>query len=766
MESRTINMLEFPKVLQRLSQEAVSSPGKQACLDTSFFHHCAQLEYELGLLREIISFHQDRRPSLNAFPDINPCINKFSHPDSLLDIEECWDISAVLREAQGFFASFKGADAEEFKLLKAMTDELSWPQGLISGLGRCFGPAGEIKDDSSPELYAVRNEIRSIRNQCSRKINESLTLSDISHYLQDDYLTISSDRYVMALKANFRGRLKGIIHDYSQTGETCYFEPFFLTELNNKLQKLKRQEREELRAVLRYLTDLCRAALEDLKTLFRWLVRMDCLLAKAKLGEKIGAVPMNISETGRLKLKNVRHPLLVLGGFAVTPIDIELEPGQRVLVVSGGNAGGKTVCLKTLGLTALMALSALPVPADQGSTIPLWDKIFVSMVSEQSVEDSLSTFTAQIHHFSRFWPMLDGKSLVILDEFGVGTDPSQGAALAQAVIDGLLEKKAWVGTATHFPALKAYALSRDQVRAASVLFDADTGKPLYRLAYDQVGSSLALGMAREQGLPAEIISRAEKYLLLDGQEKDAIFGKLNRLALQKEQELERIRKTETVLKDKFERQKIDLQRQKDILLEEIRSAARQVLSDWQSQKMGRKKALKELAELKGRLYPAQDESSSPEREILSWEKIVPGERYVYRPWNKQGVIQEKDDRKGQVKIDLGGISLWVDPQVLEHSPDDSVQAHGRHSLAGAAQSMPLSLDLRGMHAREALLELDRYLDQSLLAGRKKLEVIHGKGTGVLRTAVHEHLKDNPAVAAFRFASQDCGGEGMTEVELK
>jgi DNA mismatch repair protein MutS2 len=765
MEPRTISMLEFPKILKRLSEGAVSSPGKKTCLETVFIADPGELDQESALLREIIFCHREYRPALNFFPDITPYLNDLPRPEAVLDLESLWDFSSLLSEAERSLAFFREIDPDRFPMLSSIASRVPWPEKLSAALSRCIGSSGEIRDESSPGLYSTREEIRSIRQQCARKVNESQTISNISHYLQDEYLTISSDRYVLALKANFKGRVQGIIHDYSQTGETCYFEPFFLTELNNKLQTLKRQEREELLAVFRYLTGLCREAADEVQELFKWLVRMDFLLAKAGFAARLEAGPLNISDAGQLRLINVRHPLLVLGGFAATPVDIELMPGQQVLVISGGNAGGKTVCLKTLGLAALMALCALPVPADEGSSIPMWNKVFVSMVSEQSVEESLSTFTSQIHHFSRFWPLLDERSLVILDEFGVGTDPSQGAALAQAVVDRLLEKKVWVATATHFPALKAYALSRDEVRAASVLFDQDTGKPLYRMAYDQVGSSLALGVAREQGLPGEIIARAEKYLLMDGQYQDTVFKKLNSLAVQREKELERIRNKEALLEEQFEKKKRELVREKHLLLDEIRTSAREILSQWQNRKISRKKALKDLADLKQKAGELQ-EGHSGKPMAFSWDDVSPGDRYFYRPWNRQGIVQEKDEKKKQVKVDLGGISLWVQVSDLEHSPDFASSGRERHALVKSPGSVPLRLDLRGRYAGEALSELDQYLDQAILAGRKNIEVIHGKGTGALRAAVHEHLKNSPVVASFKCASEESGGDGVTEVELR
>lgn len=766
MEQKTIKLLEFPKVLQYLSQEAVSSPGKSACLEISFFNNPKELDYELNLLREVISCKAEYGVALSEFPDMAGSLKSLERAEYILDHENLWDFSVFLSKAGELLVALGLLDGQRFKSVLDLMSHLVWPEKLHSALKRCLGPTGEIKDQSSPGLYSVREEMRSIRESCSKKINESLTLSNISHYLQDEYLTISSDRYVLALKSNFKGKVQGIIHDYSQTGETCYFEPYFLIDLNNNLQKLKRSEREELKRVFEYLTSLARESAQALEDIFRWMVRMDFIFAKARFAGKLNAVPLGINENSNcLSLKNVRHPLLELGGFPVVPANIELKEGQHVLIVSGGNAGGKTVCLKTLGLTALMAMSALPVPADEGSTIPMWNKIFVSMVSEQSVEESLSTFTAQIDNFSRFWPLIDEKTLIILDEFGVGTDPSQGAALAQAVVDELLKKKAWVATATHFPALKAYALSKEEVRAASVLFDGSSGKPLYRLAYDQVGSSLALGVARKQGLAPEIISRAEKYLLLDGHNQEEIFEKLNRLAVEREHELESISQKKTALEEKYQKELMKIKQQKEHLAREIRSTSQKILEQWKQQKIGRKKALKELSAIRREVESAQDKSNEAAETAMTWESIIPGEKLLYLPWKRHGLVQEKDDRKKQLKVDLGGISLWVDPvSLVRDQGAEKKEGTGRSSW-GETKSIPIKLDLRGKYPEEALPELEQFLDDALIAGRKNLEVVHGKGTGALRSAVHDYLRDNPMIASFKCASEDIGGEGMTEVEL-
>ena len=766
MESRTNTLLEFPRVLQYLSQEAVSSPGRDFCTRIRPFTDPHELEKEQALLHEAISALQEYAVVLGSFPELDRVLPLLRDQDAVLDLEGLWGLQSFLEAANALQSSMQEIDPQGFPSLRATWENISWPGTLWSAMHRCISQSGEIKDDSSPELREVRGEIRNLRLQCSKKVNESLSRENYSHYLQDEYLTISSDRYVLALKSNFKGKVQGIIHDYSQTGETCYFEPMFLVDLNNRFQELLQLQAEEERKVRAYLTDLARRSLDALQQVYSWLIRMDVLWARARMAGRLQGRVLSRESEDSLELKNLRHPLLVLGGHHVVPVDVSLRPGQKALVISGGNAGGKTVCLKSLGLAAIMAQSALPVPVDEGSSVPFWDKIFVSMVSQQGVEESLSTFTDQIEHFSRFWPEVDSRTLVILDEFGVGTDPAQGAALAQAVLDALLDKGAWTATATHFPALKAYALSREEVRACSVLFDPETKRPLYKLAYDQVGASRALKVAREQGLPGEIIDRAQEYLLLEGEEQNRLFERLNQLAAQREQELAGLKEEKTRLARKLEKKRQDLARDQERLMQELKGQGQEIVRKWQEQKVGRKKALKELSEVRRaaeELGTGEKDASEPAG--LALEDITIHDAYFYPAWNRTGTVREKDERKKQVKIDFGGISLWVNPGDLK-LPRKSTGAKpsaGYSSSTGGAQS--IRLDIRGKYRDEALEELEKYLDQAMLSGRKQVEVIHGKGTGALKKAVRQYLQRSPVIKDFSPGASESADDGVTTVEL-
>ena len=767
MESRTIKLLEFPKILKYLSQEAASIPGREACLHIRPLTGSDELQREQTLLQQACIILKEHYIQPENFPELEQVLALIQREEAVLDNEGLWFLHCFLDSAARFSSELEKLDASAFSAIRTSLDINQWPEMLWTGLNRCLGPAGDIKDQSSPELMTVRRDIRSLREQCSKKINESLSRIDISHYLQDEYLTISSDRYVLALKSNFKGRLQGIIHDYSQSGETCYFEPLFLVDLNNRLQGLYRIQKEEEKKVRAYLTGLARRHQKEVRSVYTWLVSMDVIWAKARLAESMSGTVLPIAGD-RLELKNVRHPLLVLGGHRAVPVDISLNPSHQALVISGGNAGGKTVSLKSLGLTALMALCALPVPADEGSSIPFWDKIFVSMVSEQSVEESLSTFTAQIEHFIRFWGQVDKNTLVILDEFGVGTDPSQGAALAQAVVDSLLDKKAWIATATHFPSLKAYALAREDVRAASVLFDPETKKPLYKLAYDQVGASQALKVAREQGLPAEIIDRAQDYLLLEDEKQSCLFDRLNDLAAQREDELTDLRKERARLEAQLEKEREKFVREQSKLLVELKTQSQKIVREWQTQKSGRKQALKKLSQLRRQAESLAGKSEvRKDRKNLEFDDILPDRRYFYPDWNKTGVVRDRDHRKKQVKIDFGGISIWIDPQKLKRPADNagSISFSGHTAPMAGGQNQPYRLDLRGKYTEEALLELDKFLDRSVVTGKKTVEIIHGKGTGLLKKAVREHLQQSLQVKDYSSGSEEGGDDGMTTVEL-
>ncbi len=768
-------------MLDALARKAQSLSGRESCLGIFAFQDSFALEHVRALFREAETFFGEYRFRPGDFPDLRGVFGFLEQGRGHLDLDALFAVAEVLTLAKTVSDLLEEAEAsstsfDRYPFLIEKIKSTEDPVKTRSALKRCLGKDGLLRDEASPELFTARQEIRGIHQTCTTKVKDFTQREGLAGFLQDDFMTISSDRYVLPLRTNFKGKVDGIVHDYSQTGETCYVEPFFLVELNNRLQELKQEEREAELAVMMFLTGLVRQEESALRGAFDLLVDLDVLQAKVAFAAELDAVLPEIDENAPLRLIAARHPVLMLGGKRdkVVPQNIMLESDQRGLVISGANAGGKTVCLKTLGLLAFMAHCGLPIPAEEGSSLPFFKKFFVFLGDEQSLEDHVSTFTAQIRHLSEAWPEIDSHTLVLLDEFGAGTDPTQGAALAQAVLDALIEQEAYVAAATHFPALKAHALATDGVRAAGMLFDPKTKKPLYKIVYDQVGASIALDVAREHGLPDAILQKANRYLLLDDGDSTSVFDRLNTLAMEREELLNDLRRQQKEYDERKKRLVAHYERLTKELTDEMRGHAREILRQWEANKIGRKKALDELGKARKKLEEAGHELRAEKKEetqpkTINISSLAAGDSVRLRSFGRSGKVVEVDTRREQVKVDMGGVSLWASIADI----DTGIQTQAKPNRSSNTTIVPktdthlsMTLDLRGKRADVALSELERYLDSAMLRGANEVEVVHGRGTGALRREVHEFLRRHPAVAGFALAPEDRGGDGMTMVELK
>ncbi|HZF60659.1 MAG TPA: Smr/MutS family protein [Desulfovibrio sp.] len=798
IHARTLNALEFHRIADHLSELCLSGVGRERARAIAPLDDAEAVTLAARIYEEAADWAS--RPAAGgaifcvcSFPDVSGMLRAAATSRAQTfqpDVDAFWALREVLRLARDAHASIAQPEAAtRWPHLLAMADGSPLPVQLTAALLRCISDDGLLRDESSPELYRLRGELRRLHQSCMRKVKDFAQQYNMLAYLQDEFMTLSSDRYVLPLKANFKGRMQGIIHDWSQTGETCYFEPMFLVEINNRLQELKREEREEERKVLVYLRSLLEAELPGARAALELLAHLDVLQAKRRLAALFDGRPLPLTPVAEgIQLLDARHPLLMLNRVAesgkdgskaaaaahskVRPLDIVLRPGERALVITGGNAGGKTVCLKTLGLIAAMTLSGLPVPVGAGSHLPWFSRLDAFIGDEQSLADNVSTFTAQIEHLAKAWKHLDASSLVLLDEFGAGTDPAQGAALAQAVLDELLDKHTFVLSATHFPALKSYALTREGARAASMLFDPQSKKPLFRLAYDQVGASQALDVAREHGLAESIVRRAEHYLLQDGQDATALLGRLNDLAAKREEELAELKREQ----DKTRRQTQDLreklEKERVRLHDEVRAQAGDLMRAWKEGRATHKQALKEMSRLRASLAPTQDETAEGASVLPQPQTFTAGQEVLHTVFNKRGVITDVDERRGRVRLEMNGVNLWAEMKALR-VPGQTAQSPAKSALRGVVgrtsasdEAASLRLDMRGMRADVALAELERFMDKALLAGFSEVEVVHGRGTGALRRQVHDFLRSFPAVGQFALAPEDRGGDGMTIVTFR
>lgn len=780
IHKRTLEALEFGKVKEFFTSLCVSEAGRDLARALEPLESAKDAEAAFALFNQSGVWRADPGSSkyeIAAFPDIRSLLDKAeknsngnSRRPLFLDLDSLWALREALREAKKASESIiiDGA-AEKWPDLLHLAQKNPEPRRILAALNRCVSDDGLLKDQSSPELFRLRNEMRSLHQSCMGKVKDFAQKYNMLPYLQDEFMTLSQDRYVLPLKANFKGRMQGIIHDWSQTGETCYFEPIFLVEINNRLQELKREEREEEQKILEYLSGLFEEELEGVKGANELLAAIDLLLAKGLFAESLdGAVPTFTEDGAGIELFKARHPLLLLSRLKSKesppkPLDIILRPGERALIITGGNAGGKTVCLKTLGLCAAMAMSGLPVPAQSGSHLPWFGRMDAFIGDEQSLEANVSTFTAQIDHLAKAWKRLDNKGLVLLDEFGAGTDPAEGAALAQAVMDSLLEKKCHVLSATHFPALKSYALTKDGVRAASMLFNPETNKPLFKLAYDQVGSSQALAVAMERGLPEAILEKARRYLLQDGQDAGGVIAKLNQLAVKREEELDRVRREEEKAKNSLKEKSARLDREMARLREEVGANIKSLMKSWKEGRIDAKRAAKELSGIREELGLGE---KAPEASVLPLiSEFFPGQTVFHTAFNKRGTAREIDSRKNRIRVDLDGVSLWAEPKDLRAAPEGSIKPAQAAAAKNVSRNYSLSIDVRGKRADEALAAVEKFIDRALLDGFSELEIVHGRGTGALRREIHEYLKASRTVSGFAAAPEDRGGDGMTIVSL-
>lgn len=795
---RTLQALEFDKIVEVLGGFCCSEAGRALAMGLAPLATAAEADTALRLYEEAADWAArpaaEGKPfTLSAFPDISGLLASARrqrertaasasmaavrgfHPDA----ETFWALRETVRLALRARAAIDTPDAARcWPRLLAVAQAAPLPDQLAAALERCISDDALLRDESSPELYRLRGEIRRLHQNCLRKVKDFARQYNMLPYLQDEFMTLASDRYVLPLKANFKGRMQGIIHDWSQTGETCYFEPMFLVEINNRLQELKREEREEEQKVLAYLGALLVAELPGAEAAQALLATLDFLQAKRSLAEALDARCASLTppEEG-IALPGARHPLLVLarrekghkgtpGPGPVRPLDIILRPGERALVITGGNAGGKTVCLKTLGLAAVMTMSGLPAAVDKGAHLPWFSRLDAFIGDEQSLDGNVSTFTAQIDHLAKAWKHLDSQGLVLLDEFGAGTDPAQGAALAQAVLDALLEKQSFVLSATHFPALKSYALTREGVRAASMLFDPATRTPLFALAYDQVGASQALDVAREHGLPETILRRAEHYLLQDGEDSSLLLARLNDLAARREQELAALRQEQEKARGAAARQRELLERERARLHDEVRRHAAELMRAWKEGRATAKQALREMSRLRASLKPAEPVAEASVLPPAHTPRV--GQEVFHTGFNKRGVVTDVDQRRGRVRLDLNGVTLWAAFADVRETAGDAPRPAPLTAAVPASQdgTAALRLDVRGMRADEAIAAASAFLDKALLAGFSELELVHGRGTGALRRELRAFLQSQPVVTRAVSAPEDQGGDGVTLVTLR
>lgn len=808
MNQKTLQTLEFPKILARLAKYTSFPAGRELALGLLPSPDRQEVTRRLRITTEARLF-LELKPgtSLGGVRDLRPLLER-ARIASVLEPQELLDILNTLRAGRRLCQSIVRL-AGRFPALAQIASGFQDCPTLEREIARCITDRAELADTASPILKRIRNELRVAHQHLLTRLQELVSSPALSDILQEPIITQRNERYVLPIKAAARSHFPGIVHDQSDSGATLFMEPLALVDLQNHWRRLQLEEKQETERILRHLTGLVAAHAADLQADIVALAELDLAFAKAHYGAALrGIEPLLVPETASsaasplptgaqadvphgqqeatplpqgwvLELRQARHPLL--DPAAVVPITVILGGDYRILVITGPNTGGKTVSLKTVGLLCLMAQAGLHIPAAEGSRIPVFTGIYADIGDEQSIEQSLSTFSGHMRNIIDILQLANSRSLVLLDELGAGTDPVEGSALARALLDSLLNKGCLTMVATHYAELKAYAQVTPGVRNASVEFDIETLSPTYRLSIGLPGQSNALIIAERLGLPGEIIARARSFLspaylqaeqLLAEIQKDREKAAADRQAAEaaraqaeawQQQLAERLRNIEE------ERNRIltEARWEAEVELETFRRRLRRLLQ--QIEVAPQSQAI-EAAWQQAR-YMAQELPTPPPpaKTGLSSEgqpTLAVGQTVWVRSLGQSGVIASLPNDRGQVQVQVGHFKVWLPLTDLEIGGQRPEEQRGESlRIARPEQAVSLQLDLRGYRAEEVPPVLERYLNDAYLAGLPYVRIIHGKGTGVLRQVVQDILDGHALVKEFRLADQKEGGEGATIVVL-
>lgn len=788
MVEETLRILEYDKVRTILSGFTVTGPGRELALALLPLDGRQQVERCLAEVDEArLLLEESGRPPLGGCRDLRQPLlevraeGTFLAPEALLCVASSM---AAAIDCRRYYAGV--ADAP---LLADVAGRLVALKEELAQIRECIGDRGEILDSASFELGEIRVGMRRLRQRIKRTLEGLLNSERLAGVFQERIITERGGRYVVPVRADHRGQIKGFIHDESASGQTLFLEPAQVLEENNRLRALQREEQREQEKVLRRLSAMVRRHAPSLAANQELLARLDLRTAAGHFSRASDGCAVKLEARRLVELKGARHPLLLFERDGTkrpegaVPIDLHLPEERDALIISGPNTGGKTVAIKTLGLLQLMIHSGLHVPCQPGSRVHLFGRLFADIGDEQSIEASLSTFSGHMSRMVRILEAAGADSLVLLDEAGTGTDPAEGGALALAVLDTLRRRGAKAVVTTHLNLVKGYAQLQEAVENAAVEFDSETFAPTYRLHYGIPGASSAFAIARLLGLPEEVLQRAGDYLGDDEREGLQLIEKLNSLQSRLERQLaeaQELKRQAQQERQKRKRLLTELEEGRGALLEKTRLRGEQMVRDAErkvkdlmrqvsqeggaGKKAQASKALREVREMHeelGRMRP------QPKRLGKAPTSVEPGEMLWVTALQAEARVVEQRGLK--VDLDLKGKKLRLPLAGLEQfsPPRFSGQRGGRPAVTSSVERSAFNprLMLVGRRAEDALSLLERFLDDALLQGVSEVEIVHGAGEGILRRSVREALAQHRAVTAFYAAPQDQGGDNVTLAEL-
>ncbi len=794
MDDKALRILEFDKIVNRLTELSASELGKELAGETA---PATDYGIILGLLKETSDAAEFivRRgsPPLGGVHDIRGSLKR-ADVGSMLSPGELLRVADTLRASRNLKNYSGSADSkggEEANIVKGLIDSLETNKKIEDKINNAILAEDEISDSASPLLSTIRRQVKDQQNSIKDKLSDMIRSSKYQKFMQESIVTMRGDRYVVPVKQEYRSEVPGLVHDSSASGATIFVEPMAVVEANNSIKQLKIKEQLEIERILMELSaDVGNIAVQ-LKANMSLMAKLDFIFAKAKLSLDHNCVCPKLNNDRRIVIKKGRHPLL--DKKTVVPINFNIGDKFNTVVITGPNTGGKTVTLKTVGLFTLMAQAGLHVPAAEGTEMGVFERVFADIGDEQSIEQSLSTFSSHMTNIVKILANADSKSLVMFDELGAGTDPTEGAALAMSILERLHGLGTKTVATTHYSELKVYALTTEGVENACCEFDVETLRPTYNLLIGVPGKSNAFAISKRLGLREDILERAKEFLSQEEIQFEDILLSIekNRSETEKERmKAESYRREIEGLKKELEEQRHKLDDQRDKLLREAKEESRRLLLDTKReteemlQEM-RKAAEEQEAVLRNkaaedvkirlrtkinRLEESMTEALLPRQGYLKPpENLRPGDSVHIVNLNRKGTVVTPPDKDGEAIVQAGimKINVHVTNLKLVNEQAAEIQKVGSGKI-GVSKSMNIStqVDIRGTNVDEAVEILDKFLDDAGIAGLPEVMIIHGKGTGALRSGVHQFLKSNGHVRAFRLGKYGEGEAGVTVVEMK
>lgn len=788
MDERTLRVLEYHKIIGMLTGFAQSEPGKEIAkqlkpvsdLDQILEWQAETSEAESIMAIEGTSF-------ISPFQDIRHELKK-AKIGSVLSPKELLQIAQVLSLISSVKTRMKEHKAKaELQIIPSMISQMNTQPVLLANIRRCIETEQTLYDNASPELSSIRRQIDRTNDKIHERLNGFIRSPQMVKYLQEPIITMRNGRYVIPVKQENRSNVPGIIHDQSSSGATLFIEPMSVVEANNEVRQLMLKEEEEIERILADLTGQVETVAEEIMRALDTLIKLDFAFAKGTFSLSIRGVRPRIVDNLSIRIINGRHPLI--DKEAVVPITLELGREFNTLVITGPNTGGKTVSLKTGGLFVLMAQSGLHLPADFGTEMGVFHNVFADIGDEQSIEQSLSTFSSHMTNIVQILNNVENDDLVLFDELGAGTDPTEGAALAMSILDYLHSRKIRTMATTHYSELKLYAITQKGVENASVEFDVETLRPTYRLLIGVPGKSNAFEISRRLGLSESLIEGAREHLSQEDVRFEDVLGNIERnrvaaeeerqeakamlaeieelkLELEKERSRHEQQKAKLLAKAKEDARRLvrDARAEADMIIKELRQLANEKEEKERNRAIeeSRKKLKTTLGKLEGdmKLKPRQSLHKPPKNLQL-------GQTLLITTLDQKGQVLSTPDDDGNVMMQVGIMKVNVHISNLRETEEDireEVKSNKKVNVRTAAISS--ELDLRGQNSDDAVMETDMYLDNAFRAGLNEVTIIHGKGTGTLRHSIHQLLRRHPHVKSFRLGKFGEGESGVTVVEIK